>query len=177
MILKATLRSMASILIYKMDPIFLAFTEKSRSKKATPTYVDILLTCISYNNVLKKICVRHFNDWISIFLPFSFNVVMSFLTYSWEIERTHALWRHQWKPRCLFDPVPDSVQPIKSRGLLYLSQNYKKKISWHFTLAKSFFKILLSFFFSERDHYMTLPQENKTKLNAGLALRQRVDLL
>lgn len=28
MILKATLRSMASILIYKMDPIFLAFTEK-----------------------------------------------------------------------------------------------------------------------------------------------------
>lgn len=62
MILKATLRSMASILIYKMDPIFLAFTEKSRSKKATPTYVDILLTCISYNNVLKKICVRHFND-------------------------------------------------------------------------------------------------------------------
>ena len=24
---------------------------------------------------------------------------------------------------------------------------------------------------------MTLPQENKTKLNAGLALRQRVDLL
>ena len=112
MILKATLRSMASILIYKMDPIFLAFTEKSRSKKATPTYVDILLTCISYNNVLKKICVRHFNDWISIFLPFSFNVVMSFLTYSWEIEPTHALWRHQWKPRCLFDPVPDSVQPI-----------------------------------------------------------------
>ena len=66
---------------------------------------------------------------------------------------------------------------IKSRGLLYLSQNYKKKISWHFTLAKSFFKILLFFFFSERDNYMTLPQENKTKLNAGLALRQRVDLL
>ena len=28
MILKATLRSMASILIYKMDPIFLPFTEK-----------------------------------------------------------------------------------------------------------------------------------------------------
>ena len=28
MILKAKLRSMASILIYKMDPIFLAFTEK-----------------------------------------------------------------------------------------------------------------------------------------------------
>lgn len=112
MILKATLWSMASILLYKMDPIFLAFTEKWRSKKATPTYVDILLTCISYNNVLKKICVRHFNDWISIFLPFSFNVVMSFLTYSWEIEHTHALWRHPWKPRCLFDPVPDSVQPI-----------------------------------------------------------------
>ena len=59
---------------------------------------------------------------------------------------------------------------IKSRGLLYLSQNYKKKFSWHFILANSFFKILLLFFFSERDHYMTLYiyiQENKTKLNEG----------
>ena len=62
MILKTTLRSMAPILIFQMGSRSFAFTGEKRRKEFRKTYLDISLTCISYNNVLKKICVRHFND-------------------------------------------------------------------------------------------------------------------
>ena len=47
---------------------------KRTAGKRIKIYRNMLLTCISYNNVLKKICVRHFNDWISSFLSFSSTV-------------------------------------------------------------------------------------------------------
>lgn len=63
---------------------------------------DISLTRISYNNVLKKICVRHFNDWISSLLSLLFtvyDVIRSDLFI--RKDQCPCVWRHLAWPRSI----------------------------------------------------------------------------
>lgn len=59
---------------FKWAPSLTRILTNITAEKRIKVYRDISLTCIPYNNVLKKICVRHFNDWISSFLSFSSTV-------------------------------------------------------------------------------------------------------